>query len=332
MVYGQTAFDRTVYAPPCGCQPAGLDGREKRRIQPERSLLTLLMLFCCPALFGQNLPSGAYLIPPKVYVGDRATLILPLPRFTGAGGAEIAPSQIPFHGDIDIHRIAVERRPGGSRLILEFTAFTPGILELPPLEIAGERFSRLKVEIASILEPGESGYALSGPAPPLAIPGTSLLIYGTIAAVVLLASVSAWALLWGRSRINGWLTAMRRKRLLAVMARIEKRLRRALARGESRRGILDTLSSEFRSFLAWFTGVNCRAMTAAELLGFPVDNIYFPRNGELFPGEFLSRCDSIRFCGSEISEDETASMLDNIKYFLRELDKNMRGKTGGEAA
>ena len=301
-----------------------------RNASPGSQLLLLILLWC-PALFAEDLPPGAYMIPPKVYVGDRATLILPLPGFTGAGSVEIAPGQIPFHNDIDIHRIAVERRPGGSRLILEFTAFEPGGVELPPLEIAGEKFNGLKIEIASILEQGESGYALSGPAPPLAIPGTSLLIYGTISAGVLLALLSAWALLWGRSRINGWLSVWRRKQLLAAMSRIERRLRKSLTKGESRRGILDTLSSEFRSFLAWFTGINCRAMTAAELCSLPADNIYFPHNGE-FPGEFLGRCDSIRFCGAEISEDETLSMLDNIKYFLRELDKNMREKTDGEAA
>jgi hypothetical protein len=298
-----------------------------------------LCLFCGTALSAQDSPPGAYMVPQKVYVGDRAALILPLPGFTGADGAphgdEIAPSQIPPHDDIDIHRAAVERRPGGSRLVVEFTAFTPGILILPPLEIEEKIFNGLKIEISSILEPGESGFVLSGPAPPLAIPGTSFLVYGTISVILLALLLSIWILLWGRKRINGWLTAWKHKLLLVSMLRIERRLRRSLAKGESRRGILDVLSSEFRSFLAWFTGENCRAMTAAELdrlsALFPAGNIHFPRNGE-FPGAFCSRCDSIRFNGAEISEDETLSLLDSLRLFLLELNRTMREKSRGEAA
>jgi hypothetical protein len=281
------------------------------------------------------------MVPPKVYVGDQATLVLPLTGFTGTvpdPEGEGRPIPIPPHEEIDIHRISVEKRPGGSRLILEFTAFAPGILELPPLEIGEEIISGLKIEIASILEQGESGFVLSGPAPPLAIPGTSFLVYGTISAIVLLLLTSIWVLLWGRRRINGWLLAWRRKVLLVSMLRIEKRLRKSLIKGESRRGTLDTLSSEFRTFLAYFTGANCRAMTAEELgrlsASLPADNIYFPDKGE-FPGAFFNRCDKIRFNGSEISEGETLSLLDSLAGFLLDMNKSKGRKNrllqGGES-
>jgi hypothetical protein len=226
----------------------------------------------------------------------------------------------------------VEKRPGGSRLILEFTAFAPGILELPPLEIGEETIDGLKIEIASILEEGEPGFVLSGPALPLAIPGTSLLVYGTISVIVLLLLASIWILLWGRRQINGWLLVWRRRVLLVSMLRTERRLHKSLMKGEARRGILDALSLEFRTFLASFTGANCRAMTADELgrlTSLPADNIYFPGNGE-FPGVFFSRCDRIRFNGAEISEGETLSLLDSLTHFLLNLNKTMSGKkTGG---
>jgi hypothetical protein len=50
-------------------------------------------------LSAQEQFSDAYMVPPKVYVGDRATFILPLP---GQDDTE-TPIPIPSHDEIDIH-------------------------------------------------------------------------------------------------------------------------------------------------------------------------------------------------------------------------------------
>jgi hypothetical protein len=134
----------------------------------------LLTALLCTAVFAQNRQNSAYTIPLKVYVGDRASLVLPLPGITGNRDAKISMDYIPPSADIDIHHITLEQRPGGSFLTIEFSAYTPGILELPPITIAGEIISGLTIEISSILDPDESGITLSGPAMPLAIPGASL--------------------------------------------------------------------------------------------------------------------------------------------------------------
>jgi len=288
-----------------------------------RVVIRLLMLLCCTAAFAQDWQHtnryGAYMVPSKVYVGDRASLMLPLPGITGH--EEINARLIPSSPDIDIHHVAIERRPGGSFLKIEFSAYTPGILELPPFDIGGKIFSGLTVEISSILESGESGMVLSGPALPLAIPGTSLLIYGTISAGILLMLLIIWALFRGRTQMKVWLAALKRRWLLISMMDMEKRLRKALAKGTACRNILDVLSTEFRNFLACFTGENCRAMTAVEI----------GRLGESIPdseflGKFFSRCDGIRFSGDEISGDETLAMLGDLKSFLVTLSRSMRGK------
>jgi len=272
-----------------------------------------LLVFVCGAGFAQDRNIDAIMVPPRVYVGDRAALVLPLPGFAVKEDSETA-SVVSESGDIDIHRALLERRPVGSRLTVEFTAYAPGILELPPIVIAGEVFSGLKIEISSILEGNDAGKILSGPALPLAIPGTSLIIYGTIISILCCLSITFWILFWGRKRIKVWLAAWERKRLLAGMMGIEKRLRKTLARGDDTcRNILDVLSREFRNFLSRLTGERCQAMTAVEFV-----NIELQINKE-FLKDFFRRCDGIRFRGEEINKKDAMSMLDDIKQFLAEL-------------
>ena len=257
----------------------------------------------------------AYTVPSKVYVGDRASLVLPLPGFFGDGNTKIISEY--SSEDIDIHQVMLERRPTGIFLTVEFSAYTPGVLELPPIEIAGRIFSGLRVEISSILSPDESGLVLSGPALPLAIPGSSLLVFGTMSVIILSLLLASWALLWGRKRLRGWFAAWKRKRLLGAMRVTERRLRRALGKGVDRRRILDTLSVEFRNFLTWFTGENYRVMTAAEICRFNTKEALVPDGAVL--GSFFTQCDSIRFNGSEIGSDETLTLLDDLRQFLAEI-------------
>jgi hypothetical protein len=278
-----------------------------------RKLLVPLLAFVCTAILAQDRNAGAIMIPPKVYVGDKAVIVLPLPGYIIKPDSETA-SVVSASADIDIHRAVLERRPVGSRLTVEFTAYAPGVLELPPIVIAGEVFSGLKIEISSVLEHGASGSVLSGPALPLAIPGTSLLVYGTIISIILSLSLTFWVLFWGRKRIKGWLASWKKKRLLFDMLGIEKRLRKTLAKGDDTcRNILDALSGEFRSFLSHFTGERCRAMTALEFA-----NIESRINRE-FLKDFFRRCDGIRFSGMEINRNDAMSMLDDLKQFLAAL-------------
>jgi len=262
--------------------------------------------------------AGAFLVPSKVYVGDRASLILPLPGFTVKADSETASALYASSG-MDIHRALIERRPVGSRLTVEFTAYAPGVLELPPIAVAGEVFSGIKIEISSVLENDASGKVLSGPAPPLAIPGTSLLVYGSIISIICSLFAAFWILFWGRKRIKVWLASWEKKRLLAGMRGIEKRLRKTLVRNEDTyRNILDALSREFRRFLSRFTGERCLSMTAVEFAGMELLN-----KGE-FLKVFFKRCDGIRFSGGEIGKTDAMLLFDDIKQFLAALKESVR--------
>jgi hypothetical protein len=315
----------------------------------------LLLLFCAGLHLAAQDTGRPYLIPPVVHVGDRATLVIPLSGEKAVNDSLVSldTQHAPLSPDIDFHRIVLERRPSGSRLLVEFSAFIPGLLELPPIEIGGERFAGLRVEISSILESGETGAVLSGLAPALAIPGTSFLVYGTMGALVLILLLALWAGIWGRRRFSGWIVRWKRRRLIVFMWGMEKRLRRNLQKEGKPQNVLNILSGEFRVFLSFFTGENCRAMTAAELGRLPPE-LLSPGRGEDqkpdadstvrpgpeletggdFLGAFFRRCDEFRFSGSDISTAEALGMLDDLRRFLKNLDRAERNasRRQGEAA
>jgi hypothetical protein len=219
-------------------------------------------------------------------------------------------------------------------------------MELPPFEIGGIPFRDLRIEIASILGADETAQAfsarvLSPPALPLAVPGTGVLVYGTLSAVVLILLVFLWALAFGPRRFAGWLRKWKRKRLIASLAGMERRLRRKLNREgpgiKNFEALLNVLASELRVFLTLFTGENCRAMTAGELsrLSLPgkaaAGDDFFLAGA--FLGGFFRRCDDLRFSGVEVPKNELEDMLRELKGFIAALSRVERARspagTGG---
>jgi hypothetical protein len=274
---------------------------------------------------------NSYLIPQTVYVGDRAVLVVTLDYAPGNG--LVLTGEPPALPDLVIHRIELERRGENGRLLIDFTAYVPGRVELPPFEIEGVPFTGLHIEIASILGTDETALVLSPPAPPLAVPGTGVLVYGTVSGLVLFLLMAAWALVFGPRRFAGWLKKWRRKRLIASLAGMERRLRRALIREspavKNFGDRLNFLAAEFRTFLALFTGENCRAMTAGELSGLPPlgpaagDNLYL---SGAFLGVFFRRCDDLRFSGAEAPKNDLLDMLGELKAFTAALNRAERSR------
>ena len=280
------------------------------------SIILKYFLFIVPVSYAQD--GGAVLIPRVVYVGDQATLILPLPAaYQDADDIILSGRLLPSDANIDFHRIVLERRMSGSRLLIEFTAFMPGLLELPVIEIENMIFGDLTVTISSVID-GRSILELSRPASSLAMPGTALMLYGTISVIALLILLLVWFAVKGHRYLQRWINKWKRRRYFSAIRKTEKRLFRALSRGEDQRDILDKLSGEFRIFLSFITGINCRAMTASE----------FARNFEKLPEfeprflkSFFRRCDEIRFSGENIKSEDIFKLLDDMHTYLLTLEK-----------
>jgi hypothetical protein len=144
------------------------------------------------------------------------------------------------------------------------------------------------------------------------------------------------------------------------MRRIEKNLRKAMAKDTNLREILNKLSTEFRSFFSFLTGENCRAMTAGEIgrlmsrfaaeptsqqgimdrgpgNGGPVTQ-FTKQAGDcgIYDGSFLenffSRCDGFRFRGGKINDGETLVLLDDLRSYLQDMGTADRKPKRREAA
>ena len=275
--------------------------------------------------------TGAYLIPRQIFVGDRAILVLPLSGDTGKNEDIILTSDnsyfnrdnFPLHSDIDFHRIILERRTSGSRLLIEFTPFVTGRLELPAIEIDGERFTGLTVAVNSVID-SRSSLILSGPASSLAMPGTAVMLYGIIALLIIFIILTIWFFLKGRVFFKNWIEKWKRRKLFISMKFTEKRLYKSVLKGEDKRIILDRLSEKFRIFLSVLTGINCRSMTANEfkkpsphLLMYQGINLYFLHN-------FFRSCDELRFSGANVNSQDIFNLLADLRGFLTTLENNQK--------
>jgi hypothetical protein len=290
----------------------------------KKKLVFILLIFITCVLHSQN--RGAYLVPRIIYVGDTASFVLPLPVSSQNEDFIINSydsDSLPADSDIDFHRIILERRTMGSRLIIEFTPFAAGVLELPGIEIGGEYFSGFTVMVNSILD-SRSAPVLSAAASALAMPGTAAMIYGSMAVIVILILFTFWFVFKGRTVLHKLRERWKRLRLFNLIHNTERRLYKAVTKGADKRNILDKLSEEFKNFLSILTGNNCRAMTAREFSG-----LFFEQeNSASFLKDFFRRCDELRFSGSEIKDQDIFSLLSELHNFINMLEDEEKLKTG----
>jgi len=283
----------------------------------------------CDIAHAQN--TGGYLVPRRIFIGDPAVLVLPLPGLLANGESYsdivLTPHSpdFPLHANIDFHKITLERRPNESRLIIDFTAFAPGILEIPVIEIGGEHFSGLTVTVNSIIE-DRSSVVLSAPASSLAMPGTALMLYGTMTAIIIFILLAIWFVFKGRVFLQKFSEKWKIWRLFISIKITEKRLYRAVLKGANKRLILNKLSDESRFFLSVLSGNNCRAMTAREFQELSFGHIKLKEIDPLFLPDFFRRCDELRFSGVFINSDEVLQLLADLRGFVVTLEKAKKEK------
>jgi hypothetical protein len=290
-----------------------------------------------------GMPQEAYQIPQTVFVGDRGRLVYPL---ESAGETVVLdnPSQLPQAEDLVISRIALE----GTRLLIDFQAYVPGTITLPPIRIGSRTYTDLKLHITSILDSGE-GLVLAGPAPPLTAPGTGIVIYGTVFALILIGLSAVFGTVWAGCHLRDLREWFRRRRI-RIMGRFLRRLRSGLEKNKTgEEEALSLLSGEFRNFLSFFTEMNCRAMVPGEFLRLSPS---FPGGGEFAdlarrarlprgssevsppgdPGVFLCglfrRCDTLRFSGAGVDHAAALALVDEARFFILLLDRYKKARPG----
>jgi hypothetical protein len=301
------------------------------------ALLLLFPLFSSPITAQQvSAPEepAALLIPEIVYVGDRARLVVQLsPEFAGTAPFTLEdPSELPRQREIRIHRLELDYRRGNQesgrpRLLVDFTPYSPGLIELPPLPLGGGAgIEGLRVSIASILDSGEDPLVLSEPALPLSPPGAMPLILAATLGFLLLLLGGTGGIIWARKNLGGILETWRKRRLVALMRKAEHRFRQELSGdGGDYRAMLGLVSAEFRDFLGRFTGHNCLAMSAGEFFVLPP--LFLP--DEVSLGPFFRNLDRLRYSGGNPETADVSGVLDELRGFTVRLEKTLRGKAAG---
>jgi len=287
-----------------------------------------------PGLHAQNPP---YLLPQTIYVGDSGRLVVPLSQAFRSIEPFVwdTPEKLPESSDMVIRRIELEHRGTGSRLLIDFIPYAPGTLSFPPLEFLSSEpeplvLTDITAQVASILTPSQM--ALSEPASPLAVPGTSLLVYGTIILVLVILFLGIGGTVWGRRHFGELWERFRRRHLLRVMTKFLRRLKQeAVLAGSAKAGYyLTLLSLEFREFLSVFTGINCRSLTAGEFLDLPqlytghdipADKAEESQLTPVFLCRLFRNWDTLRFSGRGIEMKDFVQALNETGSFISALDK-----------
>jgi hypothetical protein len=297
----------------------------------KRHLFLILFIFILTcSLHAQN--RGAYLIPRQIYVGDPASFVLPLSASSQNEDFVITSYDtdlLPSDPNIDFHRIILERRTTGSRLIIEFTPFASGVLELPVIKIGGDLFSGFTVTVNSLID-SRSAPVLSSAASALAMPGTAAMLYGSMGAIVFLILLTLWFVFKGRSALAKLREKLKRRRLFKSIKNMETRLYKEVLKGVEKRKILDKLSQGFKNFLSILTGNNCSAMTAREFIELfsmlPKEVFSDREDSAYFLGNFFRRCDILRFSGSDIDGQAIINLLSELHKFVCTLENKEKDK------
>jgi hypothetical protein len=243
------------------------------------------------------------------------------------------PEKLPDTPELRIRRLELERRGGSSRLLIDFIPYAPGLLYLPALEVLapGEDtealvVTGLEVQVASILSPSQM--TLSEPASPVAVPGTSFLIYGTMLILLLLLCLGIGISLWGRRNFKELLEHFQRRRLIRAMAKFLRCLRQecSLEKKGNEGYYLTLLSGEFREFLSLFTGINCRSLTPGEFLALPLSQKALVL-GPVYLSWLFKTWDTLRFSGNGMEMADILEALDEIERLIQALDKEEKEKS-----
>jgi hypothetical protein len=255
-------------------------------------------------------------------VGDSGRLVLPLgTAFSGVRGiVQASPEQLPKTGDLVISRIEIENIRGRARLLVDFTAYVPGTIQFPPIEIAPFVFPGIEVTIASILDTDPGAMVLSPYAPPVPVPGTMGIIYASALGIFVLILLSAALGIWGFPWFRRYRERLQKRRMIRGLSRTVKQLRSLLARDNEAGGTaLDRLNGELRRFLEFFTGRPCSSMVPREFL-----SLTGPDGRGPFLSGLFSRCDRLRFGappagGAEVCA-EALAILEEVQGFAEAYD------------
>ncbi|MDR0313408.1 MAG: hypothetical protein LBI14_07400 [Treponema sp.] len=299
--------------------------------------LFLALLFCASLIHAEEIlyPDTRYLSPHTVYVGDKGRLIAELgPAFAQAEAfVKDAASEFPKIQNLVITRMELEKRNNNIRFIVDFVSYAPGVFVLPPLalEAPGNEtlfLGGLEINIASILTPDQT--AISLPALPLAFPGTGLLVYGTLGLILLVLILGIAGFIFAHKFLEPLRIKRRRRKLLASIEYTTTQLKKIFDGSENNdndvaRELFSFLAGEFREFLTFMTGIDCRVLSPTEFNTISLERVAVSSSGL---STLFSRWDRLRFSGIGMARNDVLAILDELGTFITNITSGEKHERG----
>ncbi|MCA1949222.1 MAG: hypothetical protein LDL24_01510 [Treponema sp.] len=266
-------------------------------------------------------------VPPQVFVGDKARLVLTLvPKGSSAPRTLVidVEDKLPQSKSIHITRIELDTHGKNPKMIVDFVPFEPGAILLPTLEIGPYVISRQIVDVASVLEADHGGLETAPPEETLLIPGTRLLLYGTIGFLFVLVLGLFAFLMWGSAwyaQLQAW---FKKRQILGNLKKSLDYLERE--KKEYSPVKIGELISYLRLYAEMQTGIPCVAKTGREI----------EAQADLFPnpeqalslGHIIRQSDMMRYSGKTVTALEFEQLSLDIKKLVILLQSKVKGERG----
>ena len=195
------------------------------------------------------------LVPREVFVGDIAELTFSFPSFSPGidegSSVPLPPADFPVSSEVTIKKIDIRQQGKGSAVSIVFVPWKTGTLQIPFFSFRNTIFSPPQIRIASLLE-RTGATVLEAPRSPLLVPGTTYLLYGSIALVLALVVL----LLYAAVKIRTYLGNSQTRNNSAFRVRTAMKRLKVLERQIAKMGA-DEWYSRFAAVLRLYLGSFC---------------------------------------------------------------------------
>ncbi len=278
----------------------------------------------------ENSDNKAFQTPRSVYIGDRATMVVPIEQNElssvslsqmKSGAVYVLAGASKPRPELVIHEIRLAiKKEGKAEIHLDFSAYAPGSLSLPAIEAGAFTISGLVFNVAPSLNPDDNtpanaaGVLMPPGVLPLVLTLLSVFIIAPLGLVVLL--------LKGKSWYSPFLAALKRRSASKTFKKVIKVLRERLdSKGEPASGsFMDILIPALRAYLSTCLGVDCRVWSVRDYEAAFQAGI-LPNTHAPFIQMLISRADTIRFGGITAGKNELASYLSSLEAFSARLEQ-----------
>lgn len=267
-------------------------------------------------------------VPPQVFVGDHAQLVLTMVPNASVGNQTITidvADKLPQSKALQISRIELDPHGKNPKIIIDVIAFEVGHIPLPSFEIGPYLVTKQALDVASVLERGQSGLETAPLEEPLLIPGSRLLLYSMMVGAVLLAALLLAGFIFGSAwyrYVQAWFRKWQVSRSLKqTLLQVEKGVARGNVPSSDEMGTLLVL---LRTYLEQVIAFPCLAKTGRELLA-EAGSSPFPEVIVLL-GNLVTFSDTLRFSGRNVTCEEIKQLCSDSRRLITFLEQT--GKRG----